>query len=391
MIKKIPTILVLFASAVFLAGCGKKEDVKNEAPREEHNAALVKLTRESIKQIGLQTETISRKPFAQFISVPAKVLVNQDNEAQVGSLVQGRVCKVFVKIGDYVKAGQELMMVEGLEIGEIKARFLSARANLEYEKANFERQKKLLEEKIGAHKSLLESQKDYHKALAEYSAEENRIHAIGLSTEELVDKKSASEDRCSAGLPVKAPINGIVVERNVVIGQLIEGATNAFKIINLSSVWIDGQLYEKDIRKLRNKTAVTFIASSYPDEPFFGKISYLGQTIDEKTRTITIRGEFSNANGKLKPQMFGEFKIPNENNGTALIVPAEALIKIDNADFIFVQTEDSTFEKRPVSVGSARDEMVEIAEGLKEGEHVVVKGAFYLKSELMKSSLGEGE
>ncbi|HEX7510095.1 MAG TPA: efflux RND transporter periplasmic adaptor subunit, partial [Chitinivibrionales bacterium] len=183
-----------------------------------------------------------QKPFTKYVTVPAKVLANQDNEALVGSLVQGRVCKVFVKAGDNVKAGQELMHVEGLEIGQIKAGFLSAKANLEYQKSNYERQKKLIEQNVGAQKNLLETQNEYEKAQAEYNAEKNRINAIGLTENEVEDGKHAvSEEHSSGTLPIKSPIGGIVVERNVVIGQLIEATTTAFKIINLSSVWVDGQ------------------------------------------------------------------------------------------------------------------------------------------------------
>jgi membrane fusion protein, heavy metal efflux system len=384
--------MVPLALAIALVGCGQEKSGKEQPTEELGQAALVKLTQASIKEIGLQTETISRKPFTKYSVIPAKVLANQDNEALVGSLVQGRVCKVFVRAGDNVKAGQELMLVEGLEIGEIKAGFLSARANLEYQKANYERQKKLLEENVGAQKNLLETQNEYEKARAEYNAEKNRINAIGLTDGEVVEGKSSHSDEHGSGtLPVKSPISGVVVERNVVIGQLIEATTTAFKIINLSSVWVDGQIYEKDAGKIHSKTAAEFLASSYPGEPFSGKVTYIGQVIDEKTRTITIRAEFDNAAGKLKPQMFGELKIPGENNSTALLVPAEALIKIDNADYIFVQKEDTAFEKMPVTVCCAQNELVEITKGLKDGDKIVVKGAFYLKSELLKASLEEGE
>jgi membrane fusion protein, heavy metal efflux system len=382
-------VMVSIALTVVFAGCGKEIKSNEQAKNEGAGPSCVKLSPASIKEIGLQTETVSHKPFTRYNIIPARVLANQDNEAIVGSLVQGRVCKVFVKAGDNVKAGQELMLVEGLEIGEIKAGFLSARANLEYQKANYERQKKLLEENVGAHKNLLETQNEYEKARAEYNAEKNRINAIGLTDSEVIDGKSSTSDEHGSGtLPVKSPINGIVVERNVVIGQLIEATTTAFKIINLSSVWVDGQIYEKDAGTVTNKTAVDFIASSYPGEPFKGKVTYIGPVIDEKTRTITIRAEFGNASGKLKPQMFGELKLPGGSNAAALCVPAEALVKIDNGDFIFIQKADTAFEKRRVTACSAQNEMVEITKGLSDGETVVVKGAFYVKSELLKASLG---
>ncbi len=386
------SIIVPLALTVALVGCGQEKSDREQSSGEATRPSLVTLSPASSKEIGLETEIVAKKSFVKYTILPAKVLANQDNEALVGSLVQGRVCKVFVKAGDNVRTGQELMLLEGLEIGQIKAGFISAKANLEYQRTNYERQKKLLEENVGAQKNLLETQNEYEKARAEYNAEKNRINAIGLIDSEVIDGTRSNSDKHGSGtLPVKSPISGIVVERNVVIGQLIEATTTAFKIINLSSVWVDGQIYEKDADKINNKTAADFLASSYPNEPFRGKVTYIGQVIDEKTRTITIRAEFSNASGRLKPQMFGELKIPKENNAQAILIPAEALVKIDNANCVFVQKDDTTFEKKPVTVCNAQNESVEIATGLQDGDKIVVKGAFYLKSELMKSSLGEGE
>jgi cobalt-zinc-cadmium efflux system membrane fusion protein len=387
--------LIAFVTVAFMAaltGCGKKESAGQAAVQEESPFSEVKLSQKSIGEIGVQSEAIARRPFSHTITIPAKVVANQDNEALVGSLVPGRVSKVFVKAGDHVKAGQPLMLVEGLEIGEIKAGFLAARANLEYQKANFERQKKLVEEKVGAQKNLLETQNEYEKALAEFHAEENRINAIGLSSADVIDgKESGSDDHRGGALAVKSPISGVVVERNVVIGQQIEGATNAFRIINLASVWVDGQIYEKDLDRIRKDAAPQFVASAYPQQPFSGRIIYLGQVIDEQSRTLTIRAEFTNADGRLKPQMFGELKLQNKAGDESLVIPAEALAKFDNADFLFVQKDDSTFEKRAVKLGAVENELVEISEGLAAGERVVTKGAFFLKSEMLKGSLGEEE
>jgi len=385
-------VLIMIAAAIIFAGCGKKEQSQPENPAETGEQNIVKLSSQSIKEISLQTETISLKSFSWEISIPARILADQDNEAQVGTLVQGRVCKVFVKVGDHVKTGQDLMLVEGLEIGEIKEQYLTAKANLEFQKANFERQKKLLEENVGSQKAFLEAQNEYEKSLAEFTADENRIKAIHLNENDVVDEetKPGQNGKTFCTLPVKSPIDGIIVERNVVIGQSIDVSTNAFKIINLSEVWADGQIYEKDLDRISNNVAVVFTTPAFPKELFQGKISYVGQTVDEKTRTITIRAEFNNADRKLIPQLFGELRIP-VGKTDALVVPAEALAKIDNSDFVFVKKDNETFEKTPVTTGLTQNEYTEIKSGLKEGDIVVVKGSSYLKAELLKASLGEEE
>ena len=389
------SIKLLIAATVLafgFGGCGGKEEPKKE---ESHNELfeVVKLSAESIKQIKLETETVSLQPFTGYLTIPAKVITNQDNEAQIGSLVQGRVHKVFVKVGDFVKAGQVLMTVEGLDVGQIKAGYLIAKAALDYAKANYERQQKLFDEKIGSQKTLLESKAEYDKANAEFKAEDKKIHSVGLSDEDVTDAK-INEEHTSGTLPIKSSINGIVVERNVVIGQLVDATTNAFKVINTNTVWVDGQIYEKDMTKLNQKTNALFTSTTYMNEKFNGRIIYIGQTVDEQSRTITVRGEFNNSNSKLKPQMFGELKIPVSSNAKAIMIPEESVIKEAGQEYVFVQTSDTTtptggqaFEKRMVITGISVDNRIEIKEGLREGEKVVSKGVFYLKSELKKDEL----
>ena len=371
--------------AFAVTGCSGKEEPKKEESKNKQSE-IVKLSAESMKEIKLETETVSLQPFTGYISIPAKIITNQDEEAQIGSLVQGRVHKVFVKAGDNVKAGQILMTVEGLDVGHIKAEFLKAKASLDYTRANYERQKKLFEEKIGSQKNVLESQTEYEKASAEYKAEDRKIHSVGLSDADITEIKK-NDDHTSEALPIRSPINGVVVERNVVIGQVVDATTNAFKVINTSSVWADGQIYEKDFAKINQKTNAVFTSSAYQNDVVNGRIIYIGQMVDPQTRTITVRGEFSNAKNKLKPQMFGELKIPLNAEAKAIMVPEESVIKEAGQEYVFVQTDETTFEKRIVISGTTAGNRIEIKDGLKEGEKVASRGVFYLKSELKKDEL----
>lgn len=384
---------ILFASlmvfAFTLLGCGTKENPRHEEPHAEHSGAIV-LAAEAIKGIQFSSETVSMKPLTGYLTIPANVMTDQDCEAQIGSLVQGRVHQVFVKTGDYVKAGQLLMTVEGLDVGRIKSDFLKAKASLDYTKANYERQKKLYDEKIGSLKSVLECQTEYEKAMAEYKAEDKKIHSVGLKDEDITGIKK-NDEHTSGTLPIKSPINGVVVERNVVTGQLVDATTNAFKVINTNTVWVDGRIYEKDLAKTNRKTSAVFTSAIYPGESFNGSIIYIGQTIDEQTRTILIRGDFNNPGNKLKPHMFGELKVPVGANTTAILIPEESVVKDAGNEYVFIQTSDTTFEHRAVLSGSVVDNLIEIKEGLREGEKVVVKGVFYLKSEMKKAEIAGDE
>lgn len=389
MYKKYNYLIMMTLLLITFAGCNDKSEEKVEEHSDEHHDKIT-LSLESIKQIKLETHTAALLPFSGTITIPAEVKTNQDNEAQIGSLIQGRVHKVFANVGDYVKAGQVLMTVEGLEVGEIKSGFLKARANYDYAKANYERQKKLFDEKIGSQKSLLESQSEFEKAEAEYRAEDKRIHSVGLSDEEVLKEKDG-DDHSSGTLPIKSMINGVVVERNVVIGQLVDATTTAFKVINTGTVWIDGQIYEQDIDKVTNNSKVRFIAGSNDRSKVDGRIIYVGQTVNDETRTILIRAEFKNPGNLLKPQMFGELQIKTGSKAKAILVPEESIVKEADQSYLFVQTSDSTFERRDIVIGLASDNLVEVKEGIKDGEKIVTKGVFYLKSELKKDELEEDE
>jgi membrane fusion protein, heavy metal efflux system len=374
-------------STLFVSGCDDKSKDNATVATTRIARETVTLTNKSKFDIGLAVYAARIIPINGVLTVPAKVLPNQDHEAQIGSLVQGRVRQVFVQVGDYVKAGQTLLTVEGLDVGTIKAGFVKARATLDYAKANYERQKKLFDEKVGSHKSFLESQAEYEKALAEFNAEDKRIHSIGLSDKDMSMGHNGDE-HTSGTLPIKSHIDGFVVERNVVIGQYVDATTNAIKVINTSSVWVDGQIYEKDLAKIDHNTNAVFVTTTFPNEKFKGRIIYIGQTVDEQSRTITVRGEFNNPNRKLKPQMFGELKINIGTGVRGIMIPDEAVVKETGKEYVFIQINDTTFDKRIVLTGACFDKMIEIKEGLKEGDIVVSKGVFYLKSELKKDELG---
>jgi cobalt-zinc-cadmium efflux system membrane fusion protein len=377
---------------LMLTGCAGKsgEEAREKKETKEAQAKVITLSVQSIAEIGLSLSSAELKQITGELVAPAKLLPNQDLEAQVGSFVQGRVDTVFVNLGDHVQKGQELMHIEGLEIGEIKAK-----AQLNAAEATLKRQKTLLEEKVGSQKALIEAQAEYEKALAELNAEDRKIHSIGLTHDDVVkfveDSPSGNHSHVGGILPIKAPIDGLIVERNVVIGQLIDATTNAFKIVNASMLWADGQLYEKDAPSLVDKPAITVTVSAYPNEQFKGRVIYVGETVDEQTRTVKIRAVVPNQNRKLKPEMFAEMHIPINVSVQGVIVPGESVVKDKTENYVFVATSDSTFEKRNVVLGREEGELVEIKQGVQPGERIVTKGTFFLKSELMKEYLGGGE
>ncbi|CUS89062.1 membrane fusion protein, cobalt-zinc-cadmium efflux system [Candidatus Kryptonium thompsonii] len=272
---------ILFTLAILVVlGKNKNEKFTNESieePKSKNETNELVLSSDVRSKIVLDFEEVKERPITGMLRVPARLITNQDYEAQVGSLIQGRVSQVFVKEGDFVKAGQVLMLIEGSDIGEVIAAYLQAKSNLEYYKSAYERQKILFEQNVGSQKALQEAKAEYEKAIAEFNAADKKIHSIGLEEKDI---EGSGSEHIPGILPIKAPISGIVTERNVVIGQFIEANTTAFKIMNISNLWAEGQIYEKDLTKISGKPKVEFTTYAYPNERFKGEVILIGQIVD---------------------------------------------------------------------------------------------------------------
>jgi len=383
-------IILLFMSAI-LAGCGKvqTEKLEEKTQKEEEKKETVIISKKSQEKINLETKIIKEEEYSGFIKIPAVIVTDQNFEAQVGPVVAGRVKKVYVNVGSNVRAGQTLMLIEGLEIGVLKADFLKSKTTLVFTEQEYIRQQSLAEQNAGSQKNLISSKAEYEKALAEFNAMDKKIHSIGLRDDDILNDKN---DLHSAGvLSIKSPISGVIVERNVVVGQYVDPSSIAFKILNPKSLFVDGQIYESDFNKLGNNKSIQFVTPSVPDEVFLCDITYKGQLIDEKTRTVKIRAKVNNPRNKLLPQMFGDLIIKLAENRKSLFLPSSSIHKDNEQSFVFIQENDSTFKMIEIKTGVELDDKVEIVTGLKENDKIVTKGVFELKSELQKESFGEGE
>jgi len=389
-------VLVLLTMTLALGACSSREEGSETSLEKKGGTKRIILTLQSVKDIGLECSAADIQPLKKELVIAAILTAHQDREAQVGTMVQGRVSKVLVNLGDSVQIGQELMQIEGVEIGEIKSGFIKAKAHLAYADAAFRRQQALMEQNIGAQKSLLEAQAEFEKARAEFTAEDRRIHSIGLNDEDVekfVDNSSGNSIESHIGgiLPIKAPIAGVVFERNVVIGQLVDPSTTAFKIINTSVLWVDGQVHEGDVSALRGRPEVTVVVPPVSRTAIRAQLLYVGETVDQQTRMVKVRAAVQNSAQMLKPGMFAEMHIPFGDGVKGIVVREESLIKDGSERYVFVALNDTTFEKREVVPGLVSGELVEVKTGVSRGEKVVTKGSFMLKSELKKDTFGEGE
>ncbi len=256
---------------------------------------------------------------------------------------------------------------------------------MDLSKANYEREKSLFDQKIAAKKDVLAAEAEYRKVEAEARTLHERLRLYGLS-EEAIAKLDSSPSR----YVLTAPGPGIVVEKEITLGEVIEAGKKVFTISDLSTVWVLLSVYEKDMAKTKNGTPVRIRTESYAGEVFNGKVAYVGDTLDPQSRTVPVRVVVPNPDRRLKPGMSATAEIETPAaSGTALVIPSVAIQKIEGKPVAFVREGEGQFQKRDLELGREIRGRVEVKSGLKEGDHVVTEGSFTLKSELLKETLAE--
>jgi len=383
-VKRLGLIVIILSILVILIECGKDvSSQKTSGNTNSNKSEGITIASEIKPTIGLKIQEIQPKVFTSFVTAPGKIRANQDKVAIVGPIIEGRISKVFVNWGDIVKKGQLLAYLESVEVGEAKAAYFKAKAELQVAKAELMRKKRLFEDQIIPEKDLLEAEAAYTSAQAEADAAEKALHVIGF-TEEEVASLSKSHD-LTAMMPIISPISGIIVNRQAVIGALAEPSSELFTIIDLSSLWIDAQVYEKDLDKIQLNQKVEISVIAYPNETFLGRVSYIGDTLDEETRTTVVRTVVNNPDRKLKPGMFATVKIITSEKKESMVLPEGAVLHQNGKSFVVVE-ETGKYIFREVKLGAVNDSIAEVIDGLKFGDRVVIKGHYQIATELMSSA-----
>jgi cobalt-zinc-cadmium efflux system membrane fusion protein len=344
----------------------------------------VELTPEEEEAIGLVTEPVNKITISEGLNVMGKVLANQNRKAIVSYPFPARVSEIYARVGDYVRKGVPLIVLQSEEVGEATSGFYKCSADYELARLNFEREQRLFEKGVGAKKDFLTSEADLKVAEANLNAAEKKLHVLGFSEEEV--RNLAESHRINPSITLYAPLSGKIVSGSMVLGSMVDETTEIMTIMDPSLLWIEAEVYEKDISRVKTGQEVTFSVPAYPDEVFSGKLIYISDILNETTRTITLRTEVGNPDGKLKPGMFANLVLSVGNTSTQLAVPASAILEESGQKTVFVK-EQGHFTVRPVRTGPGDKDHVAVLTGLREGEVVVTKGGFQLKSKLREDVL----
>jgi cobalt-zinc-cadmium efflux system membrane fusion protein len=385
------------------------------AGKDEPN--IVRMSVKAQRNFEIETAAAGFRQVSSAIAATGVIGQDPSRVAHMSPLTRGRVEKVFVSVGDTVKRGQPLLEYDNIELGEVVGEYLSALASLEKSNTQLAVAEKFLERAQGLLEMEAIARKDYelrdarHKeSIAEVNMARARLtqihvklHRFGLSDEDIEILREESKPQ-RVTLPggatgvhhrefslslIKSPFEGVIIQRDVAIGETIEPGQELLTLVNTSTVWVAVDIYEKDLSRIQEGQRVRIRVAAYPDEVFTGEISRIGDVLDAKTRTVKAVCVVSNPEKRLKLQMFTNVAIETEKDKKILAVPSLA-IQTDRRDFfLYVRKDDTHFEKRIVRIGDESEEYTEILDGLAPGEEVVTAGAFYTKSEAVRESLGE--
>ncbi|KQB55901.1 MULTISPECIES: efflux RND transporter periplasmic adaptor subunit [Acidovorax] len=379
--RRVIGISSVLAVLLALGGCGEKaakgeEPAKQEAKEEKGQ----KLTAEEQALAGIKFEEVSSRTFEDSVSVTATIRPNQDRIAKIAPRVEGRIVSVSANLGDNVRAGQSLAIMDSLAIGEAQSALLRAQSSERVAQADFKRAESLSAEEIIPQKELLRSRGELERASAESRAASDRLRLLGGS--------ASASGRAQSTFALTAPFAGTVIQKKATIGELGSPAEAVFTIADLSKVWIEANLTDDLLSKVKTGAAATVTVGAYPGERFSGRVAYIANVLDKDSRTIAARIEVPNKDGRLKPEMFATANIATGGQLEAISVPDGAILLLQGQPTVFV-SEGGSFQPRAIETGEKISGRTVIKSGLKPKEQVVAAGAYALKARMLKSQIGD--
>ena len=368
-------------------GCDNKarDSSATKQPPISSPTNLLPLTPEELSRIELELVPVAQGQLLSHREFPATVQANQNELAEVTTLIRGRVVKVHVDVGQDVKKGALLAMLHSVDLGVAEGEYLKAEAKLEEAERSHVRAKELYENKAVSLAELQRREAARKAARAEARETKNRLELLGVPREEI--DRLDRENTIKADVPLRAPFDGRVITRNITRGEVVETDQTLFTVANLTDVWVIGNVPEKDVQFIRKDQSVNVVLAAYPHAIFTGTITYIGDVLDPATRTMRLRVTVSNPDRLLKPEMFAIVMVYGVSSEDALSVPLAAVQDGPVGKMVFVQWEPGAFEARTVKLGNEEGDVVRVLEGVKAGEQVVTKGSFVLKSEMERHKI----
>ena len=389
---KILKLIIIFSLALILTGCGSQ---KREV---SHNKRLV-LTEAQEKNAKIQTAPLSVMDIELQITIPAQFKARNQSIERIYSPIDGKITNVYVEPGTILKIGQPIVQIKSDAISQIQLEFLEKildidasvnelRAQYNLSLQNYNREKTLYNEKIS-------SRAEYESANAQLKKDKANLEALNIKRSSLINvyrqrlavyggtiDNVLKTKQIYPYITIKATKTGVLLERKVNPGEIVEQNRELFNLADLKTIWLVGYAFEKDSPYLHLGEAVTGTIEE-SSTTINGVLSYVSPILDNTTKTLEVRADIPNTNFKIKPNMYAEMFV---NTGTArvLAIPTDAVEKFGDYNFAYVKVAPHTYEERKVETGKKNDQYTEILSGVKAGEEVVTTGSFELLGESIK-------
>ena len=359
---------------------GAVEEEHAEGEEEEHVEVVV-LDSVGLAAAGIQlavvdSVTVDRLP------VTGTITFDQNRVSHIGPRTEGRVMALRADLGTQVRTGQVLAVMESPEVGALRADLHEAESLVRIARENYDRERRLEAQGISSRRELLEAEAELRREEASLLRAAERLQSLGAGQGE------------GGQFAVPAPFSGVVVEKHASLGEVVTPADQLFTVADLSRVWLELSVYERDLRRISTGQSVEVTTAAFPSRAFSGRIVYVGDIVDPDTRTVRARVELPNPDGSLRPGMFATAFIELGGTGiSAALVPLDAIQELEGRKVVFVPTSNrGEFRAIDIIISDQTHEAgILVLSGVAPGDEVVTSGAFLLRSELAASEIGDDD
>lgn len=368
------------APFVLLSSCGQHEEPTTSSAATPHLAPPPS----GAGQGRIETAVVSTSQVNPVVTLSGKIAYGEDRYSRISSPLQGRVLEVRVKLGDRVKAGDVLLIIDSPDITSAYSEFIKEASDMDFSTRAYDLAKDLYENKAIPLKDYKQAENDLVKAKAEFRRAKERLLSLRVPAGEL--DKPLAEQKITARFDMKSPLTGTVVERTVTPGSIVGGDQSQvlFTVADLDNLQVVADVYERDLDLVHVGQVAVVSVEAYPTTNFPGAIAAIGDVVDPNTRTIKVRAWVTNVDHKLKPEMFARLHIQVGDASAFLTVPKEAVLETDGKHFVYIVQGEGKYLKREVKIATASGDQVRVVDGLKPGERIVTKGAVLVKGQEVK-------
>ena len=374
-------------------------DASAKGPAQAGNSVQIALADQ--QRVGITVDPVEVRTVPRTLSVAGQVQMDEQHTSHIGAIADGIITSVDVLPGTVVRKGAVLGGIHSHMVHETVGALVQAFAAVDRERSAvafaqqardrynhlYSIQAASLEETQRAEQDLLQAKQLLIDAEANVKMEREHLsELLQVSPESLTPGTLYDKEI----VPIRSVMDGVVIARNVTVGQVVNTGFESFVVSNLSSVWVTAAVNERDLSLIREGVSANVVTQAYPDEAFHGTVTMIGNTLDPQTRTVPVRIVVPNPSTRLRPGMFATTQIEERATQNAIFVPEQALQDINGMQVVFVTQDGTTFRAQTVTVGSRPAGKAEIVDGLRPGDRIVAAGAFMVKSEMLKGTMGEG-